>query len=389
MKKALASSIHALRQQVRDLTNKRKKNMGTGATNNPGVESRVVRTHELEIKKVTPGNEKSPSLPVSQVVTVNSIPVGSSQVASRTVATVSQGKVSCDATGKPGKDGAQDKASPVKRKMVPSGPGAAKVAKVEVESPAVQERGVSSVARRPEAVDVEAGEKLDEMKALCPHDLLGRCNDSACQYQHLPSARPSLPAAPKGCIQGTEPVVATTTLQGGLGKRGASSGKTGARVKVVGDGGVGRSVPHNLTADVVKTVPLEPCIQSSVPEILTADSVKTVPQRLTADVVKTVPSETCIQSSVSQKLTVDVVKTVPSDSCIQTSVQERLTVDVVKTVPSETCIQSSVPQRLTVDVVKTMPPDSCIQSSVPERLTVDVVKTVPSEPHIQSSCQKG
>lgn len=121
------------------------------------------------------------------------------------------------------------------------------------------------------------GEKLDEMKALCPHDLLGRCNDTACQYQHLPPTRPSLQATTKGSVQGTEPSFSTTTVQGWVGKGGrASGGKSSAKVKMVPGGGgrdgcsvAGRTAPERLTADLAKTVPLESHIQRVEQEQLT------------------------------------------------------------------------------------------------------------------------
>lgn len=157
MKKALASSIRALRQQVRDLTHKRKCNIVSGATNSlpAGVESRVVRTLNSETKKESvTGNKKA----VYQVQPVSSMLAGSSQVASRTV---SQGKVPSDTSGKlQGKKVVQSESSPVKRKLVLSDLSSAKVAKSEipVESYDFQERGVTGAPSgpgRPNADDTE------------------------------------------------------------------------------------------------------------------------------------------------------------------------------------------------------------------------------------------
>ncbi|XP_042221972.1 uncharacterized protein LOC121866389 isoform X2 [Homarus americanus] len=39
------------------------------------------------------------------------------------------------------------------------------------------------------ACEIEDGEKLDEMNELCPYDLLGRCNDDSCTYQHFAQPR--------------------------------------------------------------------------------------------------------------------------------------------------------------------------------------------------------
>lgn len=157
MKKALANSIHALRQQVRDLTNKRKNNISSGATNIPptGVESRVVKTLNLETKKETViGSNKA----LPQVPPVKNSLVGNSQMASRTL---SQGKVPSDTSGKPqGKEGTvvvQGKSSPVKRKLALSDVGAAKVAKAEVpmEGPAIPDRGVPLEPNKPKTDDTE------------------------------------------------------------------------------------------------------------------------------------------------------------------------------------------------------------------------------------------
>ena len=126
MKKALASSIHALRQQMRDLTNKRKGNIASNLTKSPPapVETRVVRTLTVETKNISAtGSDKS-------------------QVVSRTVC---QKKMPIDTLVKSiGKDGAV-----IKRKLVPSRGGGgggvgAKVPRVEVpeESCAMQERRV-------------------------------------------------------------------------------------------------------------------------------------------------------------------------------------------------------------------------------------------------------
>lgn len=120
------------------------------------------------------------------------------------------------------------------------------------------------------------GEKLDEMKALCPHDLLGRCNDTTCQYQHLPSARSSLQPTTKGSVLGTEPPVTTTTMQEWVGKRETSGGKTDAKVKMVPGGGskggckvAGRTVPERLTADLAEMASPESQVQTVVQEWLT------------------------------------------------------------------------------------------------------------------------
>lgn len=160
MKKALANSIQSLRQQVRDLTNKRKNNIVSGATNIPltGVESRVVKNLNLETKKERVIGSKK-VLP--QVPPVKYSLAGNSQVAFRTV---SQGKVPSDTSGKPrGREGTvvvQGKSSPVKRKLALSDVGAAKVAKAEVpmEGPAIQDRGVRKVpseSNKPKTDDTE------------------------------------------------------------------------------------------------------------------------------------------------------------------------------------------------------------------------------------------
>ncbi|XP_050717446.1 LOW QUALITY PROTEIN: serine-rich adhesin for platelets-like [Eriocheir sinensis] len=139
--------------------------------------------------------------------------------------------------------------------------GGAKVARVQMpkedQPSAVPERDGARLASRPTSAATNGAkeeDKLDEMKALCPHDLLGRCNDSSCQYQHLPAVRtapqaqnsPSSSKEPRLSSRDDEPQTTTSTTI----KQGKVVGRAGAKqVKVTS----GSAVPSERSSEEVKS----------------------------------------------------------------------------------------------------------------------------------------
>ncbi|XP_064079612.1 uncharacterized protein LOC135196678 [Macrobrachium nipponense] len=169
-KQTLANSLSALRQQMRDVCNKSKAKL----------QAATATSSKLQ------GKGKG-------AAGVTGIPIGKHKTTIQTfLQDVSSSQASPKLSASP--------VNAVKRKATSNvGPGQKKLKNKEgmdpkqpqpphVEVMSKMDRGERILGTK-EADDrssVIAGrKKLDEMNELCPYDLLGRCNDDSCVYQHL------------------------------------------------------------------------------------------------------------------------------------------------------------------------------------------------------------
>lgn len=169
-KQTLANSLSALRQQMRDVCNKSKAKLQAATATSTKLQ----------------GKGKG-------AAGVTGIPIGKHKT---TIQTSLQDVSSSQAFPKLG----ASPVSAVKRKAASNiGPGQKKLKNKEGMDPKQPQLPPAEVMSKTDRVErvlgpkeaeerssVIAGrKKLDEMNELCPYDLLGRCNDDSCVYQHL------------------------------------------------------------------------------------------------------------------------------------------------------------------------------------------------------------
>nr|XP_045592477.1 uncharacterized protein LOC123754279 isoform X1 [Procambarus clarkii] len=212
-KKQLASNIDALRQQMRDVSNKSKARLQ--------VDAHTDKTGSIKVLNMADNNHCSMSKPAPKIVSPNQN-LGNygtafegnvkATVKTQLQAEKSQNKVNRSSSSPVACSSKSKCFSPEnvcggnpspKRKEAPScNERSTKVARSQKdgENSTVLEKGATAGEGKTSGASlcsshevhlntVEDGEKLDEMNELCPHDLLGRCNDDSCTYQHLAQPR--------------------------------------------------------------------------------------------------------------------------------------------------------------------------------------------------------
>nr|XP_053630582.1 uncharacterized protein LOC128687253 isoform X2 [Cherax quadricarinatus] len=292
-KKQLASNIDALRQQMRDVSNKSKARLQVAALKaddhghtgnskgllradkNPATESRLVQmtgTPNCYLGKhgtAIQGNVKNAAKTLFQAEELKD------KINQQSSKATSSSKSKDDST-----KNLSFVNNELKRKEPPSSDErVVKVAKIqdggrnntceEKASPGGGKNlsaalcprqlvGQSPIQRNKAHLDkLEGGEKLDEMNVLCPYDLLGRCNDDSCTYQHLAQPRNGscgLMSPAASLTAKTEEQLRCTKT--GMGRAGSNAG-TGrieldtSVAKMKSDMGKGKPGP-NLRAEVKK-----------------------------------------------------------------------------------------------------------------------------------------
>ncbi|XP_068236818.1 uncharacterized protein [Palaemon carinicauda] len=176
-KQTLANSLSSLRQQMRDVCNKSKANLqaatastklqgkGKGAA---GVTGIPIGKHKTTIKTSLQDVSSSQAFPK--------------------LSTSSPGAVKRKATSTVG---------PAIKKLTKNKEGIDPKQPIITEVMSKTDKGERSSGTK-EAENrssvIAQRKKLDEMNELCPYDLLGRCNDDSCVYQHL--AQPQVERLP-------------------------------------------------------------------------------------------------------------------------------------------------------------------------------------------------